>query len=119
VKISPSLKYQSETENESSVSRSRLRRDRGRRRSASPTKKSAQKASQTGRELISLPPKAPSPPLAIVQATCGPVHADVTFPERSSTVPVAISPAGPDQTFNVHARVAASKRPSVTRLDLG
>ncbi len=59
MKIRPSLKYQSETENESSASRSRLRSESGLRRSASPTRKIAQKTSQTGNELISLPPNAP------------------------------------------------------------
>src|SRR2546422_10452075 len=59
-KMFPSLKYQSETENDSSASRSRFRSDSGLRKSASPSKKATQKASQTGQELIFLPPNAPS-----------------------------------------------------------
>ena len=51
--------------------------------------------SQTEYELIVVPPKAPGPPRAIPQATCGPVQAEVTTPVASTTVPVAISPAGP------------------------
>ena len=53
-------------------------------------------------ELIFFPPNAPDCPRAIAHATCGPVHASVTAPVRSSTRPVAISPAGPDQTFTFH-----------------
>ena len=40
-----------------------------------------------------VPPNAPLPPRAIVQATWGPVHASVTAPRTSSTMPLAISPA--------------------------
>src|SRR5690349_14203579 len=99
--MSPRLKYQSETENESSASRSRLRRLSGRRRSARPKKKSAQKPSQSGTLLTSLPPKAPGEPRAIFHATCGPAQASVTAPLVSSTLPVATSPALPHQTLTV------------------
>ena len=40
------------------------------------------------------------------QATWGPVHASVTAPVASSTLPVAISPAAPDQTLTVQVPVA-------------
>jgi len=39
------------------------------------------------------------PPRAIVQATCGPVHASVTAPVTSSTLPFAISPASLSETL--------------------
>jgi hypothetical protein len=52
--------------------------------------------------LIFRPPKAPGEPRAIFHATCGPVHASTTVPVASSTLPVAISPAAPDQTLTVH-----------------
>ncbi len=94
MKIRPWLKYHSETENESSASRSRLRTLSGRRRSASPSRNTAQRLSQSGRLLIFLPPNAPGPPRAIVHATWGPVQASVTTPVKSSTRPLAISPAG-------------------------
>jgi hypothetical protein len=51
--------------------------------------------------LIFSPPNAPRPPRAIFHATCGPVHASVTAPLASSSLPVAISPASPDHTFTV------------------
>ena len=88
-KMWPWLKYQRETVNDSSATRSRLRRLSGRRRSARPSRKTAQKPSHTGHELIFLPPKAPPlPPRAIFQATCGPVHASV-----DDSVEVVDSPA--------------------------
>jgi hypothetical protein len=43
--------------------------------------------------LIRVPPNAPLPPRAIVQATCGPVQASVTAFVTSSTLPFATSPA--------------------------
>ena len=94
----PSLKNQSETENESSARRSRVRSPSGRRQSTSPSRKTAQSPSHTSIRLIDFPPKAPSEPRAIFQATCGPVHASVTRPEESLTLPVAISPASSHQT---------------------
>src|SRR6266568_27860 len=101
VKMSPLLKYQSEAEKATRTKRSRFRSESGRRRFPSPIRKTAQKPSQTQVLLRSFPPKAPDPPRAIVHATCGPVHASVTFPVRLSTRPVAISPAAPHQTFTV------------------
>ena len=53
--------------------------------------------------LIFAPPNAPLSPRAIPHATCGPVNASVTSPLASSTVPFAISPAAPDQTFTVQS----------------
>jgi hypothetical protein len=79
------LKKRSEIENESSTSRSRFRSESGRRRSASPSTKIAQNESQSQTLLIVFPPNAPAPPRAIDHATCGPVHASSTSPERSST----------------------------------
>jgi len=49
--------------------------------------------------LIRVPPKAPLPPRAIVQATWGPVHASVTTFLTSSTLPFAISPAFVSKTL--------------------
>jgi len=46
-----------------------------------------------------VPPNAPLPPRAIVQATCGPVHASVTTFVTSSTLPLAISPAFVSKTL--------------------
>src|SRR5258708_39855690 len=51
-KMLPRLKNHSETENDSSASRSRFRSDSGRRQSARPSRKSAQKPSQTRYVLI-------------------------------------------------------------------
>ena len=90
VKMSPRLKNQSEIENESRASRSRFRSESGRRRSASPSRKTAQSPSHTAGRLMSLPPNAPGPPRAIFQATWGPVQASVTLPVSSSTRPSAI-----------------------------
>ena len=73
VKMSPRLKYQSETENDSIITRSRFRSEKSLRQSASPIRNAAQKPSQTGYELIFVPPNAPGPPRAIPHATCGPV----------------------------------------------
>src|SRR5436190_8519377 len=101
--MSPRLKNHKETENERSINRSRLRNDRIRLQSTSPSRKTPQNASQTERLLIFVPPNAPGDPRAIVHATCGPVHASRTVPVASSTLPVAISPAAPDQTLTVHA----------------
>ena len=115
----PWLKYQSETENESNASRSRFRRLNGRRRSPRPSRKAAQKPSQTGRLLIFLPPKAPLPPRAIAQATCGPVKASVTIALRSSTRPPAICPALPDQTFASQSRYFESYVACLTRVFFG
>src|SRR5690242_248825 len=98
----PWLKNHSETVNESSIRRSAFRNDRIRRQSARPTKKTAQNPSQSAGLLIFVPPKAPFVPRAIFHATCGPVHASVTAPVTSSTVPVAISPAAPENTLTVH-----------------
>ena len=100
------MKKRSEIENESSASRSRLRSESGRRRSARPTKKSAQKVSQSQTPLIVFPPNAPAPPRAIDQATCGPVQASFTSPVRSSTFPSTIWPALPDQAFTTHSSAA-------------
>src|SRR3954469_9780744 len=86
------LKDQREGLNETSTSRSRFPTDSGRRKSASPIRNARQNASQTPTLLISLPPKAPSQPRAIFQATWGPVHASVTTPVASWTRPVATSP---------------------------
>ena len=112
-KMSPSLKKRSETENERSTSRSRLRSESGRRRSASPSRKTAQNESQSHMPLIVRPPNAPAPPRAIVQATCGPVHASRTRPEPSSTLPSTICPASPDHTFTTHSSDAARYSASV------
>ena len=60
-----------------------------------------------------MPPNAPGRPRAIFHATCGPVHASTTWPSSSATVPVAISPASPDQTFTVHVRFSRSNVASV------
>ena len=114
VKMSPRLKNQSDTENESSTTRSRFRIVNGLRKSASPIRKIAQRPSQIGRLLISRPPKAPLEPRAIFQATWGPVQASVTAPVSSSTRPVAISPAEPDQTPMAQSRRSLSKVASVT-----
>ena len=108
VKMSPRLKNQSEIENDSSARRSRLRSESGRRRSASPSKKTAQSPSQTSGLLMSFPPNAPGPPRAIFHATCGPVHASETRPVRSSTRPSAICPASPHQTRTCHALRSSS-----------
>ena len=62
--------------------------------------------------MIFRPPNAPGDPRAIFHATCGPVHASVTTPWTSSTLPVAISPALPEKTFTVH--VPFAKVASVT-----
>src|SRR3954454_2370889 len=101
MKTSPWLKNQSDADREARTSRSRLRTESSRRQSTSPSRNTAQNASQTAGLLIVVPPKAPLEPRAMRQATWGPVHASVTAPVRSSTVPVAISPAAPDQTFTV------------------
>ena len=93
MKTSPWLKNHSDAVGESRKSRSRLRSEKSRRKSTSPTKKTRQKAPQTQGLLIVVPPKAPGEPRAIPQATCGPVHASVTSPVASTTVPWAISPA--------------------------
>ena len=69
VKMSPRLKYQSETENDSIIRRSRLRSEKSRLQSASPIRNAAQRPSHTGYELIFEPPKAPGPPRAIPHAT--------------------------------------------------
>ena len=69
VKISPRLKNQSEAENETRTSRSKLRSDSGLRRSASPSRKTAQRPNHTATESSTLPPNAPDPPRAIFQAT--------------------------------------------------
>ena len=60
-----------------------------------------------------LPPNAPGRPRAIFHATWGPVQASETRPSASETLPVAISPAAPDQTCTVQRRVARSKSASV------
>ena len=60
------------------------------------------------------PPNAPSYPRAIFHATCGPVHASVTRPEASATLPVAISPASRHQTWTVHVPRFLSKLASLT-----
>src|SRR5437016_1067814 len=93
-------------ENESSINRSAFRSERMRRQSARPSRKTPQKASQSDGLLIFVPPNAPFVPRAIFHATCGPVHASVTAPVASSTDPVAISPAAPDQTLTVHVPFA-------------
>jgi hypothetical protein len=87
------LKNHKEAEKERSISRSRVSHEIGRRKSSSPSRNSAQKPSQIVGALIRLPPNAPSYPRAIFHATCGPVHASVTRPLRSSTRPSAICPA--------------------------
>src|SRR5947207_8776461 len=115
----PLLKYQSETVNERSASRSRFRTPSGRRKSARPSRKATQNASQTPTLLISLPPNAPLPPRAIFQATCGPVHASVTVFVASSTRPVATSPAGPDQILIVQLRYFELKVVSYCRVSGG
>jgi hypothetical protein len=63
--------------------------------------------------LIVLPPNAPAPPRAIVQATCGPVHASLTRPVPSSTFPSTIWPASPDHAFTTHSSVAGRYSASV------
>ena len=90
-----------------------MRSESGRRRSARPTKKSAQKVSQSQTPLIVLPPNAPAPPRAIDQATCGPVQASFTSPVRSSTFPSTIWPALPDQAFTTHSSAAGRYSASV------
>ena len=75
----------------------------------------AESPSHTGHDVRSFPPNAPGLPRAIFQATCGPVHASLTAP-RSVTVPVAISPARPDQTWTAHVRALRSNVASVARL---
>src|SRR5262249_39028678 len=90
------------TENDSSISRSSVRSENGRRQSTRPSRNSPQKPSQIGMLLIRSPPNAPFTPRAIVHATWGPTHDSVTNPNGSSTFPVAISPAFPDQTETVH-----------------
>ena len=102
--MSPLLKYHSENVKLSSTSRSRLRRLTRRRRSASPSRKAAQNASQIGLLLIFVPPNAPGPPRAIPHATCGPVNASMTVPDWSSTFPCATSPAAPEVTLTVQFR---------------
>jgi hypothetical protein len=64
---------------------------------------------------MAVPPNAPGDPRAIPQATCAPVHASVTAPVVSSTLPSAISPAEifgwcafVHQIFTVHSPVFAS-----------
>ena len=57
--MSPSLKYQSETEKKRSAIRSRFRHESGRRMLPSPTRKTAQNPSQTHVLLITVPPNAP------------------------------------------------------------
>jgi hypothetical protein len=101
------LKNQSDAVGERRKSRSRLRSESGRLRSASPRRKTAQKAPQIHGSLIAEPPNAPGEPRAIPHATCGPVHASTTAPLESSTVPCAISPAAPHQIFTVHWPVFA------------
>jgi hypothetical protein len=49
------------------------------------------------------------PPRAIVQATCGPVHASVTAFVTSSTLPFAISPALGSKTLTFQQPPLAAK----------
>jgi hypothetical protein len=87
----PRSKYQSEIEKESRATRSSVRSVQMRRQSTSAIRKTAQKASQR-RVSLSFRPNHPLYPRAIVQLTCGPVHACSTLPVRSSTSTCAISP---------------------------
>ena len=81
-----------------------MRTESGRRRSASPSRKTRQKASHTYGFWSVFPPKEPSPPRAIFHATCGPVHASFTTPVRSSTTACTTCPARPDHAFTTHSR---------------
>ena len=60
-----------------------------------------------------MPPNDPSPPRAIFQATCGPVHASTTRPVVSSTTTSAICPAAPDHALTSHVRESALKSADV------
>ena len=119
MKTSPWLKNQSDAVGESSITRSRFRTESGRRKSASPSRNTTQKIPQTQGLLIFTPPKAPLPPRAIFHATCGPVHASVTTPLASSTVPSAISPAFPHQILTAQLDVFLSYVSSSTRPSTG
>ena len=104
VKTSPRSKKTSETLNESSARRSSVRSDSGRRRSARPTKKIAQRPDPHRPEVRSVPPKRPAgrgPSSTPPAARSTPRPRDR---RSSATVPVAISPASPDQTWTVHVR---------------
>ena len=116
---SPWLKYQSDAVGERRKSRSRLRSENGRRQSARPTRKTTQNAPHTHGLLIAVPPNAPGEPRAIPHATCGPVHASLTAPVASTTVPCAISPAVPHQIFTVHSLVFGSYVASWLRPECG
>ena len=108
MKTSPWLKNQRDAVGERRKSRSRLRSENGRFQSPSPTRKTRQNAPQTHGLLIAVPPNAPGEPRAIPHATCGPVHASVTSPVASTTVPWAISPALPHQILTVQSLVFRS-----------